>query len=178
MDFNVGNMSAVINVKRDGDPHAVDEIIGALDTPDMVNMIKERYWRYLDGHYRKTHQIRIYPDASGKARKTVNASTTDLQLLKDAGFTVSAPSGNPPVKDRVNSMSAMICNSRGIRRLRVNTDKCPTLAENLEQQAYNDRGEPDKSNNKDHTNDAQGYFIHRDYPLRRPVTKLNIGVAM
>ena len=178
MDFNVGRMAAVVNVKREGMPHAVDEIVNAYDTPEMIKMIKERYWSYIDGQYRKTHQIRIYPDSSGGSRKTVEASTTDIQLLKDAGFIVSAPAANPPVKDRVNSMNAMICNSQGERRFRVNIDKCPTLAENLEQQAYNDKGAPDKSGNMDHTNDAQGYFIHREYPLRRPVTNLNIGVAM
>ena len=178
MDFNVGRMAAIIHVKRDGNPHAVDEIINAYDTPEIIRLIKERYWTYLDGHYQKTHQIRVYPDSSGGSRKTVEASTTDIQLLKDAGFIVVAPPANPPVKDRVNSLNAMICNSQGERRYRLNVEKCPTAAENLEQQAYNERGEPDKSNDTDHTNDGIGYFVHREYPLRRPVTKLNIGVAM
>ena len=178
MDFNVGKMAAVVLVMREGEPHAADEVVGAYDTPDMIRLIKERYWTYLNNTYRKTHQIRIYPDSSGGSRKSVEASTTDIQLLKDAGFIVVAPPANPPVKDRVNSMNAMICNSEGKRRLRVNTEKCPTTAENLEQQAYNDRGEPDKTHDTDHQNDSLGYAIHRLYPLRRPVTKLNIGVAM
>lgn len=178
MDFNVGKMAAAVHVKRNGHPHAVDEIIGCLDTPDMINSMREKYWQYIDGDYRKTRQIRVYPDSSGGSRKTVEASTTDIQLLSDAGFMVSAPKANPPVRDRVNSVNAMICNGKGERRYFVNTDKCPTIAENLEQQAYNERGEPDKSSDMDHTNDAVGYFIHRDYPLRRPVTKLNIGMAM
>ena len=178
MDFNVGRMAAVVNVKRDGNPHAVDELINHLDTPAMITAIKERYWTYLDGNYQRTHQIRIYPDSSGGSRKSVEASTSDIQLLKTAGFIVSAPAANPPVKDRVNSMNAMICNAQNERRFKVNCDKCPTLAENLEQQAYNERGEPDKSSNMDHTNDAQGYFMHREYPLNRPATRINIGVAM
>jgi len=178
MDFNIGKMSAEVHVKRDGVPHAVDELVGALDTPDMIKRITERYWQFIDGDYRKTHQIVIYPDASGKARKTVGASSTDLTLLRDAGFGISAPAANPPVRDRVNSMNAMFCNSKNERRYFVNDDKCPTYAENLEQQAYDASGEPDKKSGKDHTNDAGGYFIHRDYPLRRPVTKLKLGVAM
>ena len=178
MDFNVGKMAAVFHVKRDGNPHGVDEIVNAYDTPDMIRIIKERYWHYIDGNYRKTHEIRVYPDSSGGSRKSVTASETDIQLLKEAGFSVSAPPSNPPVKDRVNSLNAMICNAMGERRYRINVDKCPHTVECLEKQAYNDQGEPDKSSDLDHHPEAVGYFIHRDYPLRRPVTKLNIGIAM
>src|SRR5690554_7216264 len=42
MDFNVGKMAAVVHVKRDGLPRAVDEIIDGYDTPDMIRRIKER----------------------------------------------------------------------------------------------------------------------------------------
>jgi hypothetical protein len=178
MDFNVGKMASIAHVKRAGEPHAVDEIINAFDTPDMIRLIKERYWRYIDGVYRKTHEIRVYPDSTGGSRKSAHAGTTDIQLLRDAGFIVSAPKGNPPVRDRVNAVNALIRNSEGLRRYRVNVDKCPTLAEKLEQQAYNDQGEPDKKNDVDHAPDAAGYFIHREYPLRRPATRINIGVAM
>jgi len=178
MDFNVGKMSAVVHVKRDGNPHAVDEIINRFDTPDMIRAIKERYWPYIDGQYQKAHQIRVYPDSSGDSRKTVNASATDIQLLEAAGFMVSAPKANPPVRNRINSMNAMFCNAMGERRYFVNDDTCPTYAECLEQQAYDERGEPDKKSGKDHAPDAGGYFIHRDYPLSRPVTNLNLRFAM
>jgi len=124
MDFNVGKMAAITHVKRDSNPHAVDEITKAYDTPDMIRLIKEKYWQYLDGEYKKTHQIRIYPDSSGGSRKTVEASTSDIQLLKAAGFIVSAPAANPPVKDRVNSVNAMICNSQGERRYRAMPQWC------------------------------------------------------
>ncbi|RQA18474.1 hypothetical protein IPC507_28375 [Pseudomonas aeruginosa] len=111
MDFNVGKMAAVVHVKRLGLPHAVDEIVNGYDTPDMIRQIKERFWLYADGDYRPTRQIRIYPDASGDSRKSVRASETDIALLKQAGFIVSAPAANPPVKDRINSMNAMFCNA-------------------------------------------------------------------
>lgn len=170
MDFNVGKMAAITHVKRDGMPHAVDEIVNGYDTPDMIRQIKERYWTYIDGQYRSTRQIRIYPDASGDSRKSVNASATDLTLLKQAGFVVVAPSTNPPVKDRINAMNGMFCNSHGERRYRVNYDRCPTYAENLEQQIWAENGEPDKSQDNDHTNDASGYFIHKEYPIIKRVT--------
>ncbi|WP_137138175.1 hypothetical protein [Pseudomonas asiatica] len=167
MDFNVGKMSAVVHVKRLGLPHAVDEIINGYDTPDMIKKIKERYWLYDGSDYRNTRQIRVYPDASGDSRKSVRASETDISLLKQAGFIVSALGANPPVKDRINSMNAMFCNAAGQRRYRVNADKCPTYADDLEQQIWNDQGEPDKKQGNDHRPDAGGYFIHKEYPINK-----------
>jgi len=76
---------------------------------------------------------------------------------------------NPPVKDRVNSMNAMFCNAEGSRRYFVNADACPTYADHLEQQIWAVNGEPDKSSGTDHTNDAGGYFIIKDYPIVKPV---------
>lgn len=171
MDFNVGKMAAVTHVKRQGLPCAVDEIIGGYDTPDMIRRIKERYWDYVGGDYRRSCQIRIYPDASGDSRKSVDASKTDLALLRQAGFTVIAPNSNPPIKDRVNAMNAMFCNAAGQRRYLVNDAKCPTYADSLEQQAWAENGEPDKKTGHDHINDAGGYFISFEYPVvHRSVT--------
>lgn len=177
MDFNVGKMAAIIHVKRDSMPRAVDEIMKGYDTPDMIQKIKERYWEFRDGAYHRTREIRIYPDASGDSRRSVNASETDIALLKQAGFSVIAPKANPPVKDRVNAMNAMFCNSLGERRYLVNSDLCPTYADCLEQQIWAENGEPDKTQDNDHPNDAAGYFIHKEYPLIKPVTRVNIGFA-
>lgn len=171
MDFNVGKMAAITHIVRENQPLAVDEIVNAFDTPDMIKRIKERYWRYEDERYVQTRQIVIYPDSSGDSRKSVNASETDIMLLKAAGFRVNSPNTNPPVKDRINSMTAMFCNAAGQRRYLVNAAACPTFTESLEQQAWADNGEPDKSTGHDHANDAAGYFIHRMFPIvRRSMT--------
>lgn len=175
LDFNVGKMSAIIHVVRDGLPRAVDEITGGYDTPDIIRRIKERYFLYADGEYKANRQISIYPDASGDSRKSVNASETDLALLRAAGFRVVANRSNPPVKDRVNSMNAMFCNSLGERRYLVNYDKCPTYASCLEQQPWTDQGEPDKSTGHDHCNDAAGYFIQSDFAINARKTKTTNG---
>lgn len=167
MDFNVGKMAAVVHVKRNGLPRAVDEIVNGYDTPDMVRRITERFWRQENGIWRQTRQIRIYPDASGGSRKSVNASETDLALLRQAGFQVCAPPANPPVKDRINAMNGMFCNANGERHYLVNDAMCPTYADCLEQQPWAANGEPDKTTGHDHPNDAAGYFIHHDYPIIR-----------
>lgn len=165
MDFNVGQMAAVIIVMRNGNPHAVSELTGVFDTPAMIQMIKSRY---------HGHQIMVYPDASGGSRKTNNASVSDISLLRDAGFAVLGNSANPAVRDRVLSVNAMV-HSAGIRRLFVNTDKCPMLTEAMEKQAYDKNGEPDKTSGMDHVIDGLGYFIAYKFPIQRGMQRVDIG---
>lgn len=161
MDFNVQQMSAVIHVIREGDPIAVAELTGVFDTPAMIEMIKDRY---------PAHRITVYPDASGGGRKTVDASTNDLALLRQAGFAVSVDSTNPSVRDRVLAMCGMLSNAKGERRYRVNTRRCPEYTGCLEQQAYDKHGAPDKTQGLDHAPDAAGYFIHRMFPVNKPAS--------
>lgn len=163
MDFNVGKMSAVTHVKREEYAHAVDEIMGGLDTPHMITMIKDKYWP--DG---KNRNIYIYPDASGDSRKSVDASTTDIDLLQQAGFYVIVDGSNPRVKNRINSVNAMFKNAKGERKYFINPNTCKLTVEAFEQQAYNKNGEPDKTNDTDHPVDAAGYFIVHDYPIIKP----------
>ena len=162
MDFNVGQMAAVVNVLRDGEPHAIEELTGILDTPAMIASIKSRY---------VGHAIYVYPDASGSSRKSNNASESDISLLRTAGFNVLVATTNPAVKDRVLAVNQMIHNS-GARRYRVNVDHCPSLVEGLEKQAYNKNGEPDKTSGLDHVNDAAGYFLYYRYPVKGRTMKL------
>lgn len=161
MDFNVGHMAAIIHVFRDGDPCAVDEIVEVLDTPAMIAEIKKRY---------PEHRIIVYPDASGKNRKSNNAAASDIALLKQARFLVLAKSTNPFVRDRVASMNKMI-HKDGKRRYRINVDNCPHLVECLEKQAYDKNGEPDKTSGFDHCVDAAGYFIHYKFPILHGAAK-------
>lgn len=157
MDFNVNNMTAVAVVIRGNNPLALDEITQVRDTPSMIQAIKQRF---------AGHPVTIYPDASGGATKSVNASLSDITLLRSAGFTVLAHSRNPAVKDRIMAVNQMIHN-QGQRRLRINPDRCPTLVEGLEQQAYNKNGEPDKANGLDHAVDALGYMITYKFGIGR-----------
>ncbi|EPP7664834.1 terminase large subunit domain-containing protein [Klebsiella pneumoniae] len=172
MDFNVGKMAGIVHVLRLGLPFAVNEIVKAYDTPDMIRIIKERFWLYDGNDYRKVREIYIYPDASGDSRKSSNASATDIAQLKQAGFNVVVNASNPPVKDRINAMNAMFCNGNGERRYKVNVKRCPVYTESLEQQVWGDNGEPDKTADNDHPNDAGGYFIVKQFPIIKPTGKV------
>ncbi len=150
IDFNVGNMSAVLLVVRGRIVHAFAEIMGAHDTDDMCRKIRERF---------PERAIWAYPDASGANRST-NASLSDIGILKSYGFINYAPDANPPVRDRVNVVQALLLNAKGETRFYV-TEDCPRLIEALERQGYNEQGEPDKKTGYDHPNDAVGYPLHR-----------------
>jgi len=163
MDFNVGKMSAVVHVERDGNPVAVNEIFGCLDTPDMIAEINRLY---------PDRIIYVYPDSSGKNRKSNEASVTDITNLEDAGYRLRYDSTNPRVRDRINAMNAMFCNGQGDRRYKVNTNLCPRYTDDLEQQVYNKQGEPDKSHDKDHMPDAGGYYIAYEFPVVKPIAKV------
>ena len=156
VDFNVGQMAATVHVFRDEETHAVDELVMYLDTPALIEAIKTKY---------PGHRIVVYPDASGKSRKTTNASESDLALLRQAGFLVLAKSKNPFVKDRVAAFNKHI-HKNGKRLYKVNVNACPHLTECLEKQAYDKNGEPDKTSGFDHTNDSAGYFIAYRFPIQ------------
>jgi hypothetical protein len=168
MDFNVTNMSAVIHVLREDEPHAVMELTGIYDTPTMAQVLKDRY---------QGHRIMVYPDASGNARKTVNASESDHAILRAAGFQVCVNSRNPRVKDRILAVNHMI-NNQGSRRYMVNPETCPSLVEALEKQSYDKNGEPDKKSGFDHVIDAAGYFVVYRYPImhNRPQIAQIVGI--
>ena len=161
-DFNVGNMASTIFVKRPNGWHVVDELVGIFDTPALIETLQERY---------NGHRITIYPDASGQSRKTVKASISDISLLRSAGFTVKVRPTNPAVKDRILAVNCALADGR----VWVNDRKAPTVANSLEQQAYDLNGEPDKTVGVDHQNDATGYPIAYEMPVRRPVAHVQIN---
>lgn len=152
MDFNVMNMTALVCVIRNDAPVVVRELVGVRDTPKMVELLKARF---------PDHQIVVYPDASGKSRRSTNAQQSDLTLLREAGFALRVDPSNPPVKDRVMSVNAVLPITK------VNTDNCPTFTESLEQQAYDKNGEPDKTSGHDHSTESFGYFVHKRWPVVR-----------
>jgi len=156
-------MASTVYVKRPNGWHAVDELTGIYDTPALIDTLNERY---------AGHKLTIYPDASGNSRKTVNASESDISLLKQAGFIVKVNQTNPRVKDRILSVNSALTNGK----MWVNDRKCPSVVSCLEQQAYDKNGEPDKAGGFDHQNDATGYPIVFEMPVIKPATPIGISL--
>ncbi len=152
IDFNIGNMNAVIGIVKDQKLLIFDEITKAHDTDALAQEIKARY---------PYNKIYIYPDASGGNRST-NATQTDIEILSGYGFSNQSPRSNPPVRDRVASVQALLCNGKGESRLQIHAS-CRKLIESMELQSYTEKGEPDKESGYDHMADALGYLIWREF---------------
>lgn len=163
MDFNVDPMCACLASRAGDELHVWDEIqISNGNTVEMCEEIKSRFPTKRD--------IAVYPDPSGKARKTsAPIGQTDHSILNDYGFRVIASKSAPAVVDRINEVNALILNTEGKRRLLVN-GKCENLIESLEMLTYKEgTSQPDKSMNIDHMTDALGYLVHEEFPLDRPI---------
>lgn len=145
LDFNIGNMNAVIFVKRNNVLYAVDEIAMAYNTQSICEILRTKYIG---------HKIIINPDASGNQRSTSGAD--DFSILRSNNFMVVSDKTNPAVSTRVNAVN--IAFEKSI--LFVNDKKCPTFAEALENQAYRN-GIPDKNGGYDHITEAAGYCINK-----------------
>lgn len=155
MDFNVSHMAATIYVMRPNGWHAAAELKDVFDTPAMIRLLQSKY---------RGHRIIVYPDASGGSRKTVDASSSDIALLRQAGFEVRSNPTNPSVRDRINAVNKQL----EALKLWVNAVNCPTVAKCLEQQAYDNNGEPDKKSGFDHQCDSVGYPIAYEFPIIKP----------
>lgn len=166
IDFNVGGCCATVSVLDKGYPITVDEF-ASKNTYDFIENLQVRY---------PDKKVTVYPDASGASDST-NASKSDIQLIKQAGFQVSAPKANPLIRNRVNSVNKGFAHNE----FKVNTDKCPRLTHALENQGYDKQGKPEKFNDHpaiDDWVDSYGYFISRKYPINKPVTNANVRFAI
>jgi len=160
VDFNVLNTNAVVHVldKEAKQAFAVAELTKMIDTPDFINTVKELY---------PNNPIYIYPDASGTSKKSVDASKSDIKLIRDAGFFVRARSKNPLIKDRVQAMNSMLRTGDDQTHYWINPITCPEYTVALEQHTYDQNGKPikDPTNNIDDINDAAGYCIYYNFPI-------------
>jgi hypothetical protein len=159
MDFNIDPMSAVIAELKGNRIYIYDEIvIYSSNTDEMVYEIKNRF---------KDKHIFIYPDPASKQRKTSAGGTTDLAILKNAGFNLRVRNTHPLIRDRINAVNTKLKNANGVRTLFI-ANNCKNVLKSIERQIYKEGTViPDKDNNYDHMNDALGYLVEYLYPVRR-----------
>jgi hypothetical protein len=144
------------------------------------------FMRRYSGH---EGEVWIYADASGGSGHSSQVSGSDLDLIEkclsptfgpqqigtvESGcgrtrsrLTMDVPSGNPPVRARINSVNARLRAVDGTIRTRIDP-KCKHLVRDLEGVQYrkgssdiDKAGAPDLS----HISDAFGYMIHRRHPM-------------
>lgn len=187
MDFNVGYMTcAMWNIvevpdrprgplaryKTHEEVHGFDEIVlntWDADTQKMCNALKER------GYDPDFVDIVIYPDTSGKSRKTTGKS--DFEILKQNGFrNIKFKPKAPSMKDRRNAMNNMFSK----RHLKLNPDTMPETAkdfEGVEVDLADGTKIKDTEGKKTHLSDGADYFIDIKFPLsgKKPITSRVYG---
>ena len=158
LDFNVEPMCAVVSVIENDIIIVIDEIqIYSSNTNEMVDEIKTRY----------NKKIIIYPDPSARQRKTSAGGMTDLAILKNAGFEVKCRNKAPLVRDRINAVNSKLKNVKGQNSLFI-LKSCKNAIKSIERQIYKEGTHiPDKDSGYDHMNDALGYLVEYNYPLKR-----------
>ena len=169
IDWNVDPMCVcLIQEKRNGQVQVFDEVIlshqggGDLISARMCAIVKDKYpnSRYI-----------AYPDASGFQRHT-SAQFSDIDILKQHGFTVKVRKSNPPVVNRTNAVNRLLAlDNKMLEGKQLIIDpKCKTLIQDLEK-VTNKQGtrDIDKSNKLlTHSSDALGYYTSFEHPIIKP----------
>lgn len=162
-DFNVSPQCVVIAYKTMAGLHIFDEIeIYGSDTQEMCNEIRTRYpdCRYI-----------AYPDASGARRQTSSGGLSDHIIIKNAGFKLVTGNKNPQIKDRIASVNSVL----KADNIRLTIDpKCVKVINGLRKHTYKEgtrQPEKDGATDFSHFNDALGYMIYANYPVRPQYTQ-------
>jgi hypothetical protein len=198
LDFNVDLMCSILAQVRPGCASVygesladkrrdIVEVIDELAIPDNSNTaeacgaLARRLEQWGEGQV----TVEVYGDPAGNQRHSSAGSRTDWQIVREffarsdrynAVFHV--PSSAPVVKDRVNCVNAMLRNAQGASRCFIDP-RCRHLIRDLAQVQWradshgNTLAELDKSDRtRTHLSDALGYFIAREYGMRRQVGDL------
>jgi len=168
MDFNVNPMCCVEGHIVDGVfyQHGESVLVNS-NTYEMIDHLINKY--DLKKNYEGVYDVTIYPDATGAARET-NATYTDLQILRKAGFTVRARKTNPTQRDRINSMNSAMRPIIGKPRYYIDPSCRATLDDFAKvQRLADDRLDKDQEEvgkSKVHISDALGYLIDFNFPIK------------
>jgi len=161
-DFNIDPMSSVImQPQPNGEVWIVDEcILYGSNTQETADELGRRYFKHMG-------QITFFPDPAGANRSTKGRGESDLDILREAGFTrIKYRRKHPKVADRVNAVNRMFKTGDGQIRMRVNSTCKHTIAA-LEQTIYKPgTREVDKSQGLEHPADALGYCVDLQFPVR------------
>lgn len=153
--------------------HWFEEIaMNRASTPEMALALINRFPGFF---------YRVYGDRSGARGTTSNAGKHDYdqigEVLRDAGYSFTVDSdqtNNPLVRNRVENMNRMLCDSRGIVRQTYNPDKCPHFDTDLKMVGWKKenrtgQGKLDDGGDKKltHASDGAGYAVWKLFPFRK-----------
>lgn len=171
-DFNIDPMCWLICQASKNEVEVLDEIA----MPATINEACEVLRGKLHALAISGGEINITGDAAGKSG--THAGKSDYQLMFEFFARTSyrlrdqVPRADPPIRDRVAAVNAMLQNASGTIRVLIDP-QCKILARDLARVIWradsrgNMTGTFDKSDPKlTHASDALGYLIHAEFPVR------------
>jgi hypothetical protein len=151
------------------------EFSGSADTETLAISIKAKFWPNFNnaGHpdyKKKVCKIYVYPDPSGKARKTsAVVGTTDFTILQNHGFIVCAHNAHPSIVDSVACVNRLLKTAAGTTSLFIHP-RCAGLIVSLERTAWLDKNPDtatiDKKPGVEHFSDGVRYPMEYLFPIK------------
>ncbi len=164
----------------------IDEL--CIDNTNIIATAQEFFRRY----GKHTAGLIITGDATGKNRNDTSPNPNDtkykilyreLSNLGMRNFDLDLATGNPHEDIRVETYNGLVCSASGVRRVKINPNKCPKLVWNMENLKYipgtsviyepsPKEIERDSSNTLKYTKhpfDAASYLTYRYDPIKRDV---------
>ena len=170
-DFNVAPMVWEIKQFYGGRLHYLDEILIS-DNASTEGAIE----KFVDIYHSMVKnggvgEVEIYGDSSGKHRKTTGDSDYivigEYLKSKNIPFIGRVPPGNPPVKDRLNSINSLLKNRGDETRMFVDP-RCEMLIKDLRMVNLTKHGDIDKRRQSlTHASDAAGYGVMGTMPIKQ-----------
>lgn len=160
MDFNVDPMTAVFCHVRNDDIFQFGEAyLPHSNTYEMAEHVLSKF---------ELKNVIIYPDSTGHSN-TSNATRSDIEILKKAGFTIKARLTNPRQKDRINAVNSKLKAGDGKPHYFINPQSCPKTINDFNRVVSLADGRLDKSQEATgliHITDGLGYLIHYLFPIK------------
>lgn len=175
IDFNVLMQASSAFVIRGSEVQYVHEFKGAADTEQLALSIKAKYWpNYNDPRHpeykKKICKIRVFPDPSGKSRKTsAVVGVTDFTILQSHGFEVLSHNAHPSIVDSVACVNRLLKTATGKASLFIHP-RCTGLIKSMERTSWVDKNPDtatiDKSKGEEHFTDGVRYPMEYLFPIK------------
>jgi hypothetical protein len=160
IDFNVAIQATSFFALRGNQMHFLDEVQGHPDTESLAKYISNKF---------KNHKIYVYPDPTGKARKTsAPVGQTDFSILRQSGFHLNARAKSPPIVDSVAAVNKKLMTAAGEIDMFFDP-RCSNLIRSIERTQWLDKNPDsatlDKSQNIEHFSDGVRYATEYLFPV-------------
>jgi len=175
LDFNVNPLcSVILQEQPNGEVWAIDEIhiAGSARTWDATDAFLGRYGEHKG-------DVRVYGDASGRARST-KSDSSDFDLIESAyrpvfGRRLAMRQGysNPSVHNSVQDVNSLLRAADGRVRLKF-SPRCEYTIRDMEQVTFRpgsrdlDKSDPELT----HHSDALRYFVSAEHPACAQATNI------